>query len=126
MGGVFEINVKTDFSAAHCLREYDGDCERLHGHNWTVELSVRCRGLNEIGIGVDFRDAKKALKDIVGRLDHNHLNELPAFRKENPTSENIARFLYGELSRKLNADGVKVSRVKVFETPAAGVCYWEE
>jgi len=82
--------------------------------------------LNEIGIGGDFRDAKKALKDIVGRLDHNHLNELPAFQKENPTSENIARFLYGELSRKLNADGVKVSRVKVFETPAAGVCYWEE
>jgi 6-pyruvoyltetrahydropterin/6-carboxytetrahydropterin synthase len=126
MAGVFEIHVKTDFSAAHCLREYDGDCERLHGHNWTVEVFITCTRLNEIGIAIDFRDVKKALKEIVGQLDHSHLNDLAAFQKENPTSENIARHLYGQLARALNSEAIKVSRVKISETPGAGVFYWEE
>ncbi len=126
MADAFEIHVKMDFSAAHCLRGYDGDCERLHGHNWTVEVFIRCRRLNEIGIAVDFRDVKKALRDVVENLDHGYLNDLPPFREKNPTSENIARYVYGELSARLNSDSAKVSKVKVSETPGAGVYYWEE
>jgi len=126
MTGIFEIHVKTDFSAAHCLREYDGDCERLHGHNWTVEVFVRCRKLNNIGIGIDFREVKKAIGEVVKPLDHSHLNEHPAFRNENPTSENIAQYIYEKLADKLNSQEVKVSKVKISETQGAGVYYWEE
>jgi 6-pyruvoyltetrahydropterin/6-carboxytetrahydropterin synthase len=126
MAGVFEVYVKTHFSAAHCLEGYPGDCARTHGHNWIIEVFVQCRELDDIGIGIDFRDIKKAVKEVLSELDHFNLNELPAFRTVNPTSENISRHLYKELSKKLNSDVVKVSRVKTSETPGAGAFYWEE
>ena len=126
MQEVFEIVVESHFSAAHCLKGYAGDCARTHGHNWTVEVYVRCRELNEIGIGIDFRDIKQHMEEILKELDHAHLNELPPFRAQNPTSENIARYLYRELRTRLNTETVAVSRIKVSETPGAGTFYWEE
>ena len=126
MPGVFEVYVKTHFSAAHALRGYPGDCARLHGHNWIIEAFVKCKDLDEIGIGIDFSDIKKGVKDVLQGLDHFNLNELPAFQDENPTSENIAKFIYKELSKKLNTEAVNVSKIKVSETPGAGAFYWEE
>ncbi len=126
MQGVFEIVVQSHFSAAHSLEGYAGDCARTHGHNWIVEVYVRCRELNDIGIGIDFRDIKQDVEEILKELDHTHLNELPPFRAQNPTSENIARYLYRALSAKLNTETVTISRIKVSETPGAGAIYWEE
>ena len=126
MSGVFEVYVKTHFSAAHRLEGYPGDCARSHGHNWIVEVHVRCSELNPIGIGMDFRDIKQAVKKVVQELDHYDLNELAPFKTVNPTSENIAKYLYRELSKALNGDSARVSKVKVSETPGAGACYWEE
>lgn len=126
MVDVFEVYVKTHFSAAHSLRGYPGDCARTHGHNWIIEAFVKCRELDQIGIGIDFRDIKQSIRDVLADLDHFNLNDLPAFENVNPTSENIARFLYRELSGKLNSDAVKVSKIKVSETPGAGAFYWEE
>jgi 6-pyruvoyltetrahydropterin/6-carboxytetrahydropterin synthase len=125
MSGFFEIRVEKQFSAAHLLRGYDGDCARIHGHNWIVEGYVKCEALDEIGIGIDFRKVKEALKEVIAGLDHRILNEVPAFREVNPTSENLARFVYKELSARLNAGTVSVSKVWVFETPGAGAGYWE-
>lgn len=126
MAGFFEVYVKEHFSAAHSLMGYTGDCARIHGHNWMVEVFVRCKKLNEIGIGIDFRDINESLKDVLQGLDHCYLNELPPFQKVNPSSENIAKYLYQELAKKLNSGDVKVSKVKVSETPNAGALYWEE
>ena len=126
MPGVFEVYVKTHFSAAHSLTGYPGDCSRVHGHNWIIEVFVQCTELDKIGIGIDFREIKFAVKDVLKSLDHFNLNELAAFKNVNPSSENIARFLFGELSEKLNSDAVRVSKVKVCETPGAGAFYWEE
>lgn len=126
MTGVFEVYIKTHFSAAHSLRGYSGDCARMHGHNWIIEVFVKCKELNEVGIGIDFRDIKEGVKGVLQGLDHFNLNELPTFQTINPTSENIAKFLYGELARKLNSNAAKVSKVKVSETPGAGAFYWEE
>ena len=126
MAGVFEIYMQTHFSAAHALRGYPEDCARVHGHNWIIDVFVRCNKLNEIGIGLDFREIKESVKGVLNDLDHFNLNELPAFQDVNPTSENIARFLYRELSRHLNTDSITVSRIKVSETPGAGAFYWEE
>ncbi|MCG6877987.1 MAG: 6-carboxytetrahydropterin synthase QueD [Deltaproteobacteria bacterium] len=124
--GVFEIYVQTHFSAAHALNGYPGDCARVHGHNWIIDVFVRCKKLDDIGIGIDFRDIKKSVKNVLKSLDHFNLNDLPAFQNMNPTSENIARFLYRELGLQLNSDTVTVSKVKVSETPGAGAFYWEE
>lgn len=126
MPGVYEEYVKTHFSAAHYLKGYPGDCARLHGHNWIIEVFVRCTELNDIGIGVDFRDIKTAVKEVVSEIDHFNLNELPAFSEVNPTSENIAKYLYREIGKKFNSDAVRVSKIKVSETPGAGSFYWEE
>jgi 6-pyruvoyltetrahydropterin/6-carboxytetrahydropterin synthase len=124
--GIFEVYVKARFSAAHSLKGYPGDCARVHGHNWIIEVSVKCKELNGIGIGIDFRDIEQAVNDVFEGLDHFNLNELPAFKDVNPSSENIAKFLYKELGKKLNSDVVRVSKVKVCETPGAGALYWEE
>jgi len=126
MPGVFEVYVKTHFSAAHSLKDYPGDCARTHGHNWMIEVYVKCKELDKIGIGIDFRDIKLAVKEVFKGLDHFNLNELPAFKDVNPSSENIAKFLYGQLGDRLNSDVVKVSKIKVCETPGAGAFYWEE
>lgn len=126
MPGVFEVSVTTHFSAAHSLKGYPGDCARIHGHNWAIEAFVKCKKLDEVGIGVDFIDVKKALKVVLQDFDHSNLNDLPAFRDVNPTSENLAKFLYKELSKKLNSDVVKVSKIRVSETPDAEAFYWEE
>jgi 6-pyruvoyltetrahydropterin/6-carboxytetrahydropterin synthase len=126
MPGFFEISVATEFSAAHSLHGYPGDCAQVHGHNWTVEVFVRCRALNDIGIGIDFREVKRAIKESIDTLDHSCLNEHPAFERANPSSENIAKFLYKELGPRINSENAKISRVKVSETPKTGACYWEE
>jgi len=126
VAGVFEVYVKSHFSAAHRLRGYLGDCERVHGHNFMVEVFVRCVELDELGIGIDFRDIRAAVEEVLAGLDHRHLNDLPLFADQNPTSENIARFLYKELSSKLNTPKIQISRVKVSEAPGAGAFYWEE
>lgn len=126
MSGMFEVYVKTHFSAAHRLCGYPGDCARVHGHNWIVEVYVRSKELNEIGIAIDFREIKMAVKEVVARMDHMDLNDLAAFHDVNPSSENIAKHLYHELGRILNTETVQVSRVKVCETPGAGAFYWED
>ena len=123
---MFEVSVREAFSAAHRLRGYPGKCENLHGHNWSVEVFVRCDKVNDIGVTVDFGEIKAALKAVVARLDHKSLNEIEPFDKENPSSENIARYVFGKLSRALNSPGIRVSKVSVYETPDALASYWEE
>jgi len=125
MAGTFEISVETPFSAAHSLRGYPGDCARLHGHNWLVRVSVRCRELDPAGIGIDFRVIKGHVRDALQGLDHCNMNETEPFREVNPSAENIARYLYREIGRRINSEAVRVSKVRVSETPGASAAYWE-
>jgi 6-pyruvoyltetrahydropterin/6-carboxytetrahydropterin synthase len=97
---MFEIRVKTDFSAAHNLRNYHGKCERLHGHNWALEAVFGYRSLAKDGMAVDFKIARAVLKEAVCDLDHAYLNELKALKGMNPTSENIAKFIFDRVSKK--------------------------
>lgn len=121
---VFELIVETDFSAAHNLREYKGQCERLHGHNWKVQVVLKAENLNNSGMVMDFREVKIILEEILSTFDHAYLNELPAFKVLNPTTENLSRLLYHELRGKLPA-GVMVSRVTTWESDRCGAVYFE-
>ena len=123
---MYEIFVETHFPAAHHLRGYEGDCAKLHGHNWVVEVHIQCKKLNDIGIGVDFRDVKRAVKNILSRLDHSVLKELPEFADMNPSSENIAAYVYGKLNDEFQDENMRVSKVRVSEAPNVGVYYWED
>ncbi|HHL40358.1 MAG TPA: 6-carboxytetrahydropterin synthase QueD [Deltaproteobacteria bacterium] len=122
---MYQLTIESTFAAAHNLRGYDGACERLHGHNWRVELKVAAETLNPIGIAVDFKTLKTETDRLLDRLDHMYLNEIPPFDRENPSSENLARFIYEELSRVLNDGNVKVTSVKVWESERAAAEYFE-
>jgi 6-pyruvoyltetrahydropterin/6-carboxytetrahydropterin synthase len=124
---MFEIRVETHFSSAHNLRGYAGDCARSHGHNWIVEAHVASEGLDDIGIGIDFRDVRGALEKVVEALDHRDLNEVSPFDRVNPTSENIAKYIFERLEEEIASvpgRSARVSRVTVSETPGAGASYF--
>ncbi|MCF6155195.1 MAG: 6-carboxytetrahydropterin synthase QueD [Candidatus Brocadia sp.] len=121
---MFELVVETDFSAAHNLREYKGQCERLHGHNWKVQVILKAEKLDKLGMVMDFRDAKKVIGEIINRFDHVYLNELPDFEVLNPTTENLSKILYDGLKNVLPI-GVKVSKVTTWESDRCGAAYSE-
>ncbi len=125
MSGTYTIFVQSEFSAAHSLRGYPGDCAQVHGHNWTVEVRLACRELDRIGLGIDFRKVKEGVRAVLKELDHTDLNEHEAFQTVNPSSEQIARHLYSALGNRLNSDNVRVAGVKVMESPGQGVLYTE-
>jgi len=116
---MFEIRVKTDFSAAHNLKHYEGKCEKLHGHNWIVEAAFRYEKVDKNGLAVDFKIAKTVLKNVIEDLDHSYLNELGPFKKTNPTSENIAKFIYDNVKKKMKL----VHSVAVWENERSCAVY---
>ena len=116
---MYSVKAEAYFSAAHNLRGYKGKCESLHGHNWKVEVVVSARALDKIGMLVDFKALKKELYAILEKLDHSYLNKLTYFKKINPTSENIAKFIYDRLALKL--DGL--DSVTVWESQGCSATY---
>ena len=123
---MFELNIRTHFSAAHHLAGYPGSCAALHGHNWGVEVFVRGRELDATGMLVDFRLLKASVRELLKEIDHTDLNQSPAFKTVNPTSENIARFLFDRLSAGLDCAQYRISRVTVCETPDSTSSYWRD
>ncbi|HDR14195.1 MAG TPA: 6-carboxytetrahydropterin synthase QueD [Desulfobacteraceae bacterium] len=120
---MYEVSITSRFSAAHQLEEFEGGCERLHGHNWKVEVTVGGSSLDGAGLVMDFRELKKHTGEIINTLDHNFLNELEAFRSVNPSSENIARYLFDNLSDRINNDRLMVTRVRAWESEDSCASY---
>jgi len=98
---MYNIKVEADFSSAHNLRGYKGKCEELHGHNWRVELVAGSKKLDRIGMVLDFKFLKSRLNSVLDKLDHKYLNNAGYFKKVNPTSENIAKYIYDSLKDKV-------------------------
>ena len=122
---MYEIKIITSFSAAHRLENFYGKCESLHGHNWKVEVFLQGDRLNDTGLLQDFGVVKAHTRELLEEVDHKYLNELPAFSQHNPSSENLALFLFQRLGAVLNRDGVKVSRVNVWESDTSCASYFE-
>lgn len=116
---MYEIKVTSNFSAAHNLRNYRGKCERLHGHNWAVEAAFRYRALGPEGMAIDFRQAKALLKSAIEGLDHSYLNDLAAFKRPNPTSENVAKYIYDTIK----ARNGNIASVSVWENENSCAVY---
>jgi len=130
---VFELAVRTKFSAAHKLLRYKGSCSKLHGHTWTVEVSVAGNSLDDAGMLFDFIKLKDIINNIVKNFDHNYLNEVYPFTPRqggeflNPTTENIARFIFFELKKKIGQENNKITvqKVCVWESPNSAAAYSE-
>ncbi|MEE9419451.1 MAG: 6-carboxytetrahydropterin synthase QueD [Desulfatiglandaceae bacterium] len=122
---MYELKIISQFAAAHQLREFEGGCEKLHGHNWKIEVYISGERLGKDGLVIDFRVVKEATKRALDELDHKFLNELEPFKTINPSSENIARHIFKTLSHELNEEDVKVSKVTAWESDSACATYLE-
>jgi 6-pyruvoyltetrahydropterin/6-carboxytetrahydropterin synthase len=120
---MYKLNVIGSFASAHKLNGYDGLCRNLHGHNWKVRVCVMCDRLDEIGMAMDFGIIKTNLNELLNELDHRFLNELPAFKELNPTSENLARHIFEQMSQKLSQCPCEVVETEVWESDKASVIY---
>ncbi len=121
---MFEISVKSRFSSAHHLKGYVGACQNPHGHNWEVEVFLRGTQLNKLGMLMDFGQIKAALGKILAGLDHRDLNRLKTFRRLNPTSEHLAKYIFDALNEVFAAETFWVQRVRISESPETSASYW--
>ena len=122
---MFELTVKAEFEAAHQINGYKGKCQRLHGHNWSVEAIVEGRELDELGMLIDFKILKAELNSVLDELDHRYLNELEIFAKKNPTAENLAQIIFEKLSASeiFLKSKAKLKAIRVYESPKSCVTY---
>ncbi|WP_462325506.1 6-carboxytetrahydropterin synthase QueD [Desulfoplanes sp.] len=122
--GRWRLRVRSDFSAAHQLRHYQGKCETLHGHNFIVEAEVSGTRLDpKIGYLMDFKELKNRLETVLETLDHTCLNELPCFATSNPTSEELARYIFEGLDARLQDCTVRLGWVMVAEKDSSMAFY---
>jgi len=119
---LYELFVQSEFSAAHNLREYRGKCERLHGHNWRVDLRLAGDRLNDDGMLIDFIEAKRILAEALAPYDHAYLNDVPPFDRLNPSSENLARVISDAVAARLPGH-VRVAAVTAWESERCGATY---
>jgi 6-pyruvoyltetrahydropterin/6-carboxytetrahydropterin synthase len=120
---MYELKIITEFSAAHNLRNFRGKCEALHGHNWKVEVVLGGKNLDDSGVVLDFAEVKSATSEIISEIDHRYLNDLPFFVENNPSSENIARYIFHRLKEKIDNDRVRIRRVTAWESQDACASY---
>jgi 6-pyruvoyltetrahydropterin/6-carboxytetrahydropterin synthase len=123
---MFTIGIRSHYEAAHLLRDYEGACARLHGHRYEVEAALRFRQLGRAGISYDFMEADAHLRAITATLDHQNLNDLPAFQEIESSAENQARVIFEELKQRLGRFGEHLLFVRVWETPHHWAEYAED
>lgn len=123
---MFELRVKVDFPAAHHLDGYPGDCARVHGHNWGLEVFARSVKLDSIGMALDFRQLKGAAKELVAPWDHQDLNALEDFRDINPSAEQIAKLAFDRLSALIDNEGTWIEKVTIWENDRCSASFFVE
>jgi 6-pyruvoyltetrahydropterin/6-carboxytetrahydropterin synthase len=123
---MYEVEIIANFSAAHRLRNYQGKCERLHGHNYRVHVTARSVSVGEDGMVIDFGDLKRATNLVLERFDHSYLNEIKPFDGIEPSAENIAAFLFDEIGRQLNHQAEALQSVSVWESDTSRATFFKE
>ena len=120
---MFELKIKTNFSAAHRLTMVGQKCENLHGHNWKIEACVIGEKLNAGGVLMDFGDIKSYIAEIMNQLDHKFLNDIDIFTDQPASSENIALYITRELQERIKDPSIRVSRVSAWESDNSCATY---
>ena len=121
---MYEITILSHFSGAHRLRYLHGKCEELHGHNWKVEVSVVSDRLNQEGVVIDFNLLKQKLEKVLKLLDHTYLNDLPFFSKKEPSSENIAKYIFDKMNGELKRHHGILRKVTAWESETSCATYF--
>ncbi len=131
---MYTLQTSSSFDSAHFLKDYDGKCKNIHGHRWTVEVTVAAEEVAEEGqirgMIVDFKTLKEDLNTLTQELDHSLVIEEGSLKEQTkkalleeefriiempfrPTAENLAEYFYDEMEEK----EYQVVLVKVYETP---------
>ena len=121
---MYFLSVELNISAAHYLREFEGDCQRIHGHNWKIRVEVKGEKLDNVGMAMDFKELKDVSEKVIMKYDHQSLNDVPPFDKMNPTAENIARYFYEQIAKEL-PDHISMSKISIWETEKYRLDYCE-
>ena len=122
---MFFVKREALFSAAHSLRGHQGGCEKGHGHNYRVVVTVRGEKLDPLGMVIDFKDLGAILDEILRPFDHTFLNDVPPFDTINATAENMAKYFFDRLREPVERAGSRLHRVEVFETARSSASYME-
>ena len=121
---MYEVTIEETFAAGHALRNYKGKCENVHGHNYRCQVTLTGEDLDGIGLLVDFVELKRVVHEVLDRMDHQWLNDFPPFDALNPSAENMAKYIFDEVSGGLKSrDGVRVGAVRLWETDTASATY---
>jgi 6-pyruvoyltetrahydropterin/6-carboxytetrahydropterin synthase len=123
---MYRVSIERHFDAAHYLREYNGKCENLHGHRYKIVANLRTDKLDETGMAFDFTVLKRNVDEILERFDHKCLNDIEPFTTINPSSENIASAIYGELKPHIEGHIAIIESIQVWESPDAWVTYFPD
>ncbi len=123
---MFELMIEESFSAAHRLRNIKGSKEKIHGHNWKIQLYILSKDLTPNGISIEFGELKKELRGLIEPLDRSCINEVFPFTEINPTSENLSKWIYDTLSKRLDTEDLEVSRIVVSEVEGVSATYFED
>lgn len=121
---MYEITVLSHFSGAHRLRYLHGRCEELHGHNWKIEVSVVSSRLGKEGVVIDFKILKEKVEKVLRSLDHTYLNDLPYFSGKEPSSENIAKYVFDKVKGELKGNHATLKRVTAWESETSCATYF--
>lgn len=123
---IWRLAVRSEFSAGHALRHYEGKCENPHGHNFAVEAVVEGDALTpDTELLLDFKVLKTELNAVLEELDHRTLNDTPPFDAHNPSSENLARHIWRNMAKRLSPWPVRMHAVTVSEKSAQSATYME-
>lgn len=112
---MYKLSIDTMISASHFLRDYSGPCQRMHGHNWKIQVIVTGDQLDKAGMIIDFKKLSDITWQVVGQFDHQTFNDVPPFDQINPTAENMAKYFYHEIGRIL-PQGIFMSAIRLWET----------
>lgn len=127
MAPLYVISTEVQFSASHALKGYQGDCSRVHGHNWVVRVFYEFAGVDDLGLTIDYRELRTVLERVIlPRFDHRHLNDCPPFGAVNPTSENISAEIFRLCREEIALPGGRLREVELWESPTDMVRYRED
>lgn len=123
----YTVSTELRFSASHSLKDYRGDCARVHGHNWIVRVYYEFEKLDGRGLTVDYRELRSELEGVIlSRFDHRHLNDVSPFDEMSPTSENVASEIFRLCREHVSPPNGILDMIEVWESPTDMVRYREE
>jgi len=121
---MFTISVERHFQASHQLIMPDGSKEPVHDHDWVVTVDLSSEKLNNMGVVMDFRALQAMIDKTIAEFNNKALESISYFQQNNPSAENVAKYIYEKLLIEL-PEGINLQNVRVVEEPGCSAAFRE-